>query len=397
MREQPRDWAPASRVRDFRPSVFSEMTELAQRTGAINLGQGFPDTDGPGALLESAAEAIADGRNQYPPAAGLAELRAAVAEHRTRHGHGPRYRPDDGEVVITTGATEAIAAAVLAFCDPGDELITFNPCYDSYSAVADLAGADLVPVPLTPHDDGFVLDVDALRVAAASPRARVLLLNSPHNPTGKVFTPAELAEVAEVCRDFDLTVVTDEVYEHLTYDGLAHTTIAALPGMDERTLVISSVGKTFSVTGWKVGWACGPRHLTTPLLAAKQYLTFGSGTPFQSAAARVLSSGECDAWIQDLNRSLQRRRDLLREGLEQVGLRTWRAEGGYFVQADVRSWGAPDAVRFCRDLPGRAGVVAVPSSAFHQGNGAPRHLVRFAFCKREEVLREAVARLVAAR
>ncbi|WP_338015601.1 aminotransferase class I/II-fold pyridoxal phosphate-dependent enzyme [Streptomyces sp. CB03234] len=392
-----RAWEPAPRMRGFGPSIFSEMTQLAQGTGAINLGQGFPDTDGPDGLLKAAADAVGSGRNQYPPAAGLPELRAAVADHRTRHGLGPRYRPEDGEVVITTGATEAIAAAVLAFCGNGDRLLTFDPCYDSYAAVARLAGAELVPVPLGIDGDGFALDADALRAAAVSARARVLLLNTPHNPTGKVFTPAELAEIADVCREQDLVVVTDEVYEHLVYDGRAYETIAGLPGMRERTVVISSAGKTFSVTGWKVGWACGPAGLITPLLSAKQFLTFGSGTPLQDAVARVLASGEeCDTWIRGLSCSLQRRRDLLREGLERAGLRTFRAEGGYFLQADIRSWGYEDDVTFCRELPGRAGVVAVPASAFYQGQDSPRWLARFAFCKREEVLREAVARLAGA-
>ncbi|MEV6975937.1 aminotransferase class I/II-fold pyridoxal phosphate-dependent enzyme [Kitasatospora sp. NPDC093806] len=385
-------WRPAARVRSFHPSVFSAMTELAQRTGAINLGQGFPDTDGPELLLKYAAEALHDGRNQYPPAAGLPELREALAEHQERHGL--RYGPE--EVVVTTGATEAIAAAVLAYCGPGERLLTFDPCYDSYAAVAALAGAELVAVPLVPDGDGFALDAEALRAAAAARPARMLLLNSPHNPTGKAFTGAELEQIAAVCREFDLVVVTDEVYEHLVYDGRPHRSIAALPEMRDRTVVVSSAGKTLNATGWKVGWAIGPTRLTGPLLGAKQFLTFGSGTPLQYAVAQTLRSGPAfEEWVRSLRDGLRERRDLLRTGLGEAGLRTFRAEGGYFVLADVRSWNFEDDLEFCHRLPELAGVVAVPVSAFHQTPGAPRWLARFAFCKRPELLREAVSRLAA--
>ncbi|MEV0263101.1 aminotransferase class I/II-fold pyridoxal phosphate-dependent enzyme [Streptomyces sp. NPDC050617] len=373
-------------------SVFTEMTELARATGAINLGQGVPELESPGALLEDVARAVLAGSNQYPPAVGAPALREAVAAHQLRR-YGLDYRAG-GEVLVTTGATEALAAALLALCDPGDEVIAFDPCYDAYAADARLAGARLVGVPLAPDGDGFVLDADALR-AAVTPRTRVLVLNSPHNPTGKVFTAAELEAVAEVCREHDLIAVTDEVYEHLVYDdGARHLPLAALPGMRERTLAISSAGKTFNVTGWKIGWVCGPARLVGAVGAAKQFLTYASGTPYQEALARAL--GSVEEWAAGLRATLRRHRDLLAEGLAQAGLRPFRADAGYFVQADVRPWGHGDGVRFCRELPKRAGVVAIPTAAFYVTEGAPSHLVRFSFCKREDSLRTAVKQLVAA-
>ncbi|MCK9893959.1 aminotransferase class I/II-fold pyridoxal phosphate-dependent enzyme [Frankia sp. AgB32] len=389
-------WRPAERVRGFTNSVFSEMTSLAMRTGAINLGQGIPEAASPVNLLRYATDAISTGENQYAPASGLPRLRDAIAQQRFSR-YLTSYQPSD-EVVVTTGATEAIAAAVLAFCGPGDQIITFDPCYDSYPAVASLAGAQLVAVPLRQDGDGFALDVAALRRAARSARSRLLILNTPHNPTGKVFTTAEIAAVADICLSHDLIVVTDEVYEYLTYDGREHQSIAALPGMMERTVAISSAGKTFNVTGWKVGWACGPAHLVGPLLAAKQFLSFSSGTPFQVAVAAALLSPETrDPWLDGLRSSLQRRRDILRDGLERAGLKTFRAEGGYFLQADVRGWGYDDDLQFCQELPRQAGVVAIPVSAFYQNaESAPRWLARFAFCKRDDVLSTAVEKLASA-
>ncbi|MFI1970083.1 aminotransferase class I/II-fold pyridoxal phosphate-dependent enzyme [Streptomyces cinnamoneus] len=376
-------------------SVFTEMTELARSTGAVNLGQGVPELDGPAPLLREVADAVLAGGNQYPPAHGFPALREAVAAHQRRR-YGLDYTPQ-GEVLVTTGATEALAAALLALCDPGDEVIAFDPCYDAYPAGARLAGAHLVPVPLaedtTGRATGFVLDADALR-SAVTPRTRVLLLNTPHNPTGKVFTADELAAVAEVCREHDLTVVTDEVYEHLVYDGGEHRTIAALPGMRERTLTISSAGKTFNVTGWKVGWVCGPADLVAAVGSAKQFLTYASGTPYQEALARAL--GGVEAWAAELRTTLRRNRDVLSEGLARAGLRPYRAEAGYFVQADIRAWGHADGVRFCRELPLRAGVVAIPTSAFQLRPDAPSYLVRFSFCKREKSVAEAVEKLVSA-
>ncbi|MFF4409630.1 aminotransferase class I/II-fold pyridoxal phosphate-dependent enzyme [Streptomyces sp. NPDC001262] len=386
------NWNPAARVRGLGTSVFTEMTELARSTGAVNLGQGVPELAGPQGLLDEVAAAVLAGRNQYPPAHGFPVLREAVAAHRLRR-HGVAYDPQD-EVLVTTGATEAIAAALLGLCDPGDEVLAFDPCYDAYPAVVRFAGATLVGVPLAEDGKSFALDADALR-AAVTPRTRVLILNTPHNPTGKVFTDEELAAVAEVCREHDLTVVTDEVYEHLVYDeALGHRTIAALPDMRERTLVISSAGKTFNVTGWKVGWVCGPAPLVAAVAAAKQFLTYASGTPYQEALARAL--GGVEAWAAGLRLTLRRNRDLLSEGLERAGLRPYRADAGYFVQADIRAWGHSDGVRFCRELPSRAGVVAIPTSAFHVRPDAPPYLVRFSFCKLENSVRDAVEKLVRA-
>ncbi|RXS87615.1 aminotransferase class I/II-fold pyridoxal phosphate-dependent enzyme [Streptomyces sp. TM32] len=370
------------------------MRELAERHGAIDLGQGAPGLDAPTALVDAAASAMAAGHNQYPPAAGLGELRSAIAESRLC-STGVRYEPDR-EVVVTAGATEAVAAALLSLCNPGDEVLTLDPCYDAYSAAASLAGARLVAVPLAMEGDRFVLDEAALR-AAVTPRTQVLLLNTPHNPTGKVFTAAELAVLAQLCLDHGLTAVTDEVYEHLVYDGGKHHSLASLPGMRERTLTVSSAGKTFNVTGWKVGWACGPDWLVESVLSVKQFLTFASGTPFQAAVAGMLA--DVEAWAAQLRGTLQHHRDLLRTGLEQVGMRTYRGEGGYFLQADVRGAGYTDGDQFCRELPLRIGVAAIPSSAFRHGadNTGPDWLVRFAFCKSAEVLREAAARLAGLR
>ncbi|MGD3105510.1 aminotransferase class I/II-fold pyridoxal phosphate-dependent enzyme [Streptomyces sp. YGL11-2] len=374
-------------------SIFTEMTELARRTGAVNLGQGVPELDSPAALLKDVADAVLSGSNQYPPAVGFPALREAVAAHQLRR-YGLDYRAA-GEVLVTTGATEALAAALLALCDPGDEIIAFDPCYDAYAADARLAGARLVGVPLVLDGDGFALDADALR-AAVTPRTRVLLLNSPHNPTGKVFTADELGAIADICREHALTVVTDEVYEHLVYnDGARHLPIATLPGMRERTLIVSSAGKTFNVTGWKVGWVCGPAALVAAVSSAKQFLTYASGTPYQEALARAL--GSVEEWAAGLRDTLRLNRDLLSDGLTRAGLRPFRADAGYFVQADVRPWGYSDGVQFCRDLPERAGVVAIPTSAFYLSADAPAWLVRFSICKREDSIRKAVDQMIGAR
>ncbi|WP_230992632.1 aminotransferase class I/II-fold pyridoxal phosphate-dependent enzyme [Streptomyces endocoffeicus] len=373
-------------------SIFTEMTELARRTGAVNLGQGVPELASPDALLKDVAEAVLSGNNQYPPAVGFPALREAVAEHQLRR-YGLDYNPA-GEVLITTGATEALASALLALCDPGDEVLAFDPCYDAYAADARLAGARLVAVPLVSDGDGFVLDADALR-AAVTARTRVLVLNTPHNPTGKVFTAEELAAIAEIAQEHSLTVVTDEVYEHLVYNGVAHLPIASLPGMRERTLTISSAGKTFSVTGWKIGWVSGPALLVAAVAAAKQFLTYASGTPYQEALARAL--GSVEEWAADLRETLRHNRNLLSEGLTRAGLRPYRADAGYFLQADVRPWGYADGVTFCRELPERAGVVAIPTSAFYESADAPVWLVRFSFCKREESIRTAVEQLITVR
>jgi N-succinyldiaminopimelate aminotransferase len=376
----------ASRLAGFGTTIFAEMSALANRTGAVNLGQGFPDTDGPAEVLEAAVTALRAGHNQYPPGPGIPALREAIAAHQRRF-HGIELDPD-GEVLVTTGATEAIAAALLALCEPGDEVVTFEPYYDSYAAGIALAGATRRPVTLRPPD--YAVDPDAL-AAAFSPRTRLVLLNSPHNPTGKVFTRAELELVAAQCRERDVLAVTDEVYEHLVYDGREHVPLATLPGMAERTLTVSSAGKTFSLTGWKIGWACGPRELVSAVLTAKQFLTFTSGAPFQHAIAHALSLP--DAYFDSFRAGMQARRDRLCAGLEAAGLDVFRPAGTYFVTTDIRPLGEDDGHAFCLSLPERAGVVAVPTVVFYDDKEVGRPLVRFAFCKREEVIDEGAARL----
>ena len=376
----------ARRLHHIPPTVFSEMSALAVRTGALNLGQGFPDVDGPPSVIEKAVEALRGGRNQYAPGPGVPELRTAVAAHQARH-YGLDLDPQS-QVLVTAGATEAIAAAILALVNPGDEVVVLEPFYDSYVACIEMAGGVRRPVTLRAPD--FRLDVDALR-AAASDRATVLLLNSPHNPTGTVLTRAELEAVAEVAVEHDLVVVTDEVYEHLLYDGREHVPLCTLPGMWDRTVSISSAGKTFSFTGWKVGWAVGPADLVTAVRTAKQFLTFVSGAPFQPAIA--LGLGLPDAYYDGLRDSLRAKRDRLCAGLREVGFEVFEPAGTYFVTADVRPLGYTDGVEFCRDLPQRCGVVAIPHQVFYDDLEAGKPLVRFAFCKRDEVLDDAVERL----
>jgi len=379
----------ARRLAGFGTTVFTEMSALAERTGAINLGQGFPDEDGPPEVVEAAVAALRDGANQYAPLPGVLSLREAIAAHQRRR-YGLEHDPDT-EVQVTFGATEAIASALLGLCDPGDEVVTFEPWYDSYAAGIALAGARRRAVALRPPDWNF----DAAELAAAlSDRTRLVLLNTPHNPTGKVFSRAELELVAEACRARDLVAVTDEVYEHLVFDG-AHLPLAALPGMAERTLTISSLGKTFSFTGWKVGWACGPAELVAALRGAKQFLTFAGGTPLQHAAAFALGLG--DDYAAGLAASLRAKRDRLGAGLEQAGLAVLPTAGTYFVNADVRPLGYDDGATFCRELAERAGVVAIPTAVFFGDPERGRHLVRFAFCKRDEVIDEAARRLAGLR
>ena len=376
-------------MRPFTSTIFAEMSALALRTGAINLGQGFPDTDGPASLLADAAANITGGLNQYPPGPGVPALRAAVAEHQRRF-HGLVVDPDD--VLVTTGATEAIAAAVLALCGPGDEVVTFQPFYDSYAATVALSGATLRAVPLRPP--GFGPDPDELR-AAFSPRTRAVLLNTPHNPTGAVLTRDQLALVAELAAEHDAVVVSDEVYEHMVFEGATHVPFATLPGTAERTLTISSAGKTFSVTGWKIGWVHGPRELVAAVRAAKQFLTYVSGAPFQPAIAAALALP--DSFYTDLATSLQGKRDLLVAGLRAAGFTVFPPAGTYFVIADAAPLGVTDGLEFCWRLPELAGVAAVPVSVFCTDPDLGRTLVRFAFCKRDEVLTEAVDRLAGLR
>jgi N-succinyldiaminopimelate aminotransferase len=377
------------RMRPHTSTIFAEMSALALHTGAINLGQGFPDTDGPPSLLSDAAANIQGGINQYPPGIGIPELRSAVAEHQRRF-YGLEVDPD--AVLVTTGATEAIASAVLAFCEPGDEVVTFQPYYDSYAATIALAGAELRAVPLRPPSFGF--DPDELR-AAFSARTRLVLVNTPHNPTGAVFDREQLTLIGELAAEHDAVIVTDEVYEHMTYDGRPHVPMATLPGLAERTLTISSVGKTFSVTGWKVGWVHGPGELVSAVRAVKQFLTYVSGAPFQPAIAAAL--GLPDSFYSGLAADLQRKRDLLSDGLREAGFTVFDTGGTYFVVTDVTALGFSDGAEFCWSLPERIGVAAVPVSVFCADPDLGRSLVRFAFCKRDEVLTEAVSRLAALR
>jgi N-succinyldiaminopimelate aminotransferase len=376
------------RMQGFGTTIFAEMSALAVTTGAINLGQGFPDTDGPPQMLAAATHAIESGRNQYPPGPGVPELRAAIAAHQRRF-YGLEVDPDR-EVLVTAGATEAIAAVVLALCEPGDEVVTFEPYYDSYAATIALAGAVRRTSVLRFPD--FAVDEASLR-AAFSSRTRLVLLNTPHNPTGKVFSRAELELVCALAREHDAWVVTDEVYEHLVFDGAEHVPVATLPGMASRTLTISSAGKTFSATGWKVGWVHGPEAAVTAVRTVKQFLTFVASGPFQPAVAVAL--GLEDSVYAGLASSLQAKRDLLCEGLRAGGLQVTQPAGTYFVIADAAPLGVTDALAFCRRLPGLCGVVGVPVSVFHDDPEAARTLVRFAFCKRDDVLQEAVSRLAA--
>jgi N-succinyldiaminopimelate aminotransferase len=369
------------RMRGFGTTIFAEMSALALTTGSVNLGQGFPDTDGPPEILEAAADAIRTGHNQYPPGPGIRELRAAIAAHQTRR-YGLDYDPDS-EVLVTAGATEAIAAALMALAGPGDEVVVFEPYYDSYAACVALAGATRRTVTIR-RDGGSWAYEPAELEKAITRRTKVLVLNSPHNPTGKVFTAAELQQIADLAHRHDLIVVSDEVYEHLVFDGRTHTPIATLPGMRERTVTISSAGKTFSVTGWKIGWLCAPPQLVAAVRTVKQFLTYVSGAPFQPAVAKVLDDAEKLAPTADL----QAQRDLLCAGLQDLGYDVVVPQATYFATVDVGT----DAVEFCRELPRANRVVAIPSSVFYDSDAGNRY-VRFAFCKRPDVLAEALERL----
>ncbi len=375
----------SARIDGLGTTIFAEMSARALSTDSVNLGQGFPDTDGPASVVEAAVHAMKHGRNQYAPGMGAPELRQAVAGHQKRW-YGLDIDPDT-EVAVTTGATEAIAAALLGLVDPGDEVLVLEPYYDSYVAVIQMAGGVRRPVTLRAPD--FRLPIDELR-AAVTPRTTTILLNSPHNPTGAVLTLDELEAVAEVAREHDLTVITDEVYEHLAYDA-EHIPIATLPGMAERTLTISSGGKTFSFTGWKIGWATGPAELVSAMLGAKQFMTYTSGAPFQPAIAQALELG--DDYFDSLRARMEAQRDLLCEGLDAIGFDVFVPEGGYFATTDIRPLGFEDGVEFCRLLPERAGVVAIPHQVFYDDKEAGRPLVRWAFSKKPDVIDEAVRRL----
>ncbi|MGW4061599.1 pyridoxal phosphate-dependent aminotransferase [Amycolatopsis sp. NPDC004747] len=386
-----REPALVPRLRPFTSTIFAEMTALAVKHDAVNLGQGFPDTDGPDGMLEAAKNALFGGANQYPPGPGRPELRAAIARHRLRYG--TEYDPDT-EILVTAGATEAIAAALLALTEPGDEVIVIEPYYDSYAAAVAMAGAERRVVGLVEGPDGrFGLDVDGLR-AAVTPRTRAILVNSPHNPTGTVFTRAELEALAALCVDHDLIAICDEVYEHLVFDvssGVEHIPLVTLPGMRPRTVSISSAGKTFNCTGWKIGWVCSTPELVAAVKAAKQFITFVSGGPLQPAVAHALDHEL--PWVDSLRASLQEKRDRLSAGLADAGFAVRPTAGTYFVCVDVRPLGFTDAADLAWELPGRVGVAAVPVKVFTDHPDEWNHLLRFAFCKRNEVIDEAITRL----
>jgi len=362
------------------------MSARAVATGAVNLGQGFPDVDGPREIAAEAAAAVLAGRgNQYPPGIGIPELRRAVAAHQQRF-YGLGYDPDT-EVLITAGATEAIAAALLAVLEPGDEVIAFEPYYDSYVANIVMAGATRVPLTLRPPD--FRPDLDRLTDAVTS-KTRVILVNSPHNPTGMVLTRAEAQAIADLAVERDLLVVTDEVYEHLVYDR-EHVPLASLDGMRERTISVSSAGKAFSFTGWKVGWVTGTPEIVNAVRTTKQFLTFVTSGPFQYAVASALALP--DGYFESLAGDLKKKRDLLADGLEGIGFEVYQPDGTYFITTDIAPLGEQDGVEFCLNLPERAGVVAIPTAVFYDDKEAGRTQVRFAFCKRPEILEEALSRL----
>ena len=393
---EPRVSGPAlttvKRLRPYSVNIFAAMSALATEVGAVNLGQGFPDEDGPPAMLEAARRAIAEGVNQYPPGPGIAALREAIAAQRMR-----RYRMafDPGsEVLVTVGASEAIAAAVLGLVEPGSEVLLIEPFFDTYSPVIAMAGSRRVSVSLVPDGRGFALDIDAVR-SAITPLTRAIIVNSPHNPTGLVLSDNDLRALAAVAVEADLLVISDEVYEHLVFDGAHHLPIATYPGMAQRTVTISSAAKMFNCTGWKIGWACGPANLIAGVRAAKQYLSYVGGAPFQPAVAYALDHE--DGWVESLRQSLQARRDLLAAAVADIGFEVHQSTGTFFLCADPRPLGFTDSTAFCAELPHRATVAAIPMSAFcdpeSASAGSWNHLVRFAFCKRDATLEEAIGRL----
>ena len=372
-------------MREFGETIFAEMSALAVKTGAINLGQGFPDTDGPREIAELAITAIRDGHNQYPPGLGIKKLRDAISHHQMRF-YGLEF-DSETEVLVTAGATEAIAASLLAICEQGDEIITFEPYYDSYAASIALAGGVRRVITLNTPDYSFSID-DLEKLITAKTKA--ILLNSPHNPTGKVFTHNELSQIANLCIEHDLVAICDEVYEHLVFEG-QHIPLIQYPGMRDRTIQISSAGKTFSFTGWKIGWVCAQPALLDTVRTAKQFLTYVNGAPFQHAIAEALNLP--DHYFDNFLEDMKVKRDCLSQGLEKAGLTTFTPQGTYFVTADIESLGYEDGKQFCLDLPVQCGVVAVPNVVFYDNKDLGSTLIRFAFCKRLDVLEEAVERL----
>lgn len=377
-----------ARLRPFGETVFATMSAKAAEFDAVNLGQGFPDSDGPARMLEIACEQIRAGNNQYGPGRGMAVLREAVAAQRARD-HQVTYDPG-AEVLVTVGATEAISAAVLGLVEPGSEVIVLEPCYDAYAAAIALAGAQRVAVPLVPDGATWTVDVDAVR-AAVTKRTSMIIVNSPHNPTGSVFSREVLAGLAAVCVERDLLVLSDEVYENLLFDGRAHTALAALPGMFERTVTVSSAAKSWNVTGWKTGWALAPAPLLDAVLKAKQFMSYVGATPFQPAVAHALN--EESEWLAGMVAELAEGRDLLAAGLRDAGLQVHDTHGTYFVVADIAGLGENDGVEFCLGLPGRIGVAAIPVQVFCDDPGPWRTKVRFAFGKRHDTLRLGVEKL----
>lgn len=374
-----------ARLQGYTTTIFAEMSALAVATGSINLGQGFPDIDGPDAIKRAAIRAIEDGYNQYPPGNGIGELRSAIASHQKRY-YGLDFVPET-EILVTAGATEAIAACLLSLCESGDEVVMFEPYYDSYAACTAMAGAQRRVVQL--RAPGWSFDPAALEQAITD-RTRLILLNTPHNPTGKVFSLAELQVIADVARRHDLIVVTDEVYEHLVFES-PHLSLASLPDMAERTITISSAAKSFSFTGWKVGWACARPELIAAIRTAKQFLTYVNAAPFQHAIAEGLN--ECDDYLVEAAQVLRQKRDLLAAGLESAGFRVLPSRGTFFLTTDIAPLTDEDGYAFCRALPERCGIVAIPSSVFYDDQDAGRHFVRWMFSKRNEVLEAAVERL----
>lgn len=381
------------RLQPFSVNIFAKMSALAASLGAVNLGQGFPDEDGPPAMLEVARQAISDGVNQYPPGLGIPELRQAISAQRRRR-YGQEFDPDT-EVLVTVGASEAIAAAFIGLVEPDTDVIVIEPYFDTYAPNIAMAGAHRVAVPLVPDGRAFALDADAVR-AAITPRTRTMIVNSPHNPTGMVLSDGECRALAEIAVEADLLVISDEVYERLVFDGNVHRPLATYPGMAERTVTISSAAKMFNCTGWKIGWACGAPELVAGVRAAKQYLSYVGGAPFQPAVAYALDNE--DAWVDGLRDSLQAKRDRLATALNSLGFEVHDSSGTYFLCVDPRPLGFADGTAFCAELPTRAGVAAIPMSAFCEPANTPeawKHLVRFAFCKRDETLDEAIRRLSA--